>query len=281
MRRTVQPCRAQSSFVNPFTCHWEPLIFKLQGISDIGPRQPSLSCSFNIMDPPYASDDEDGAAAAAAMAAAMGFSSFGTQSNPIKKRKFNAATDAFVEGQELSSLDRGGKKGQGSGGNNIPLGKQRVIGTAAAKSTSKSNMEEIDLDGDEDDYAPGGGGQEEEEEEEAGPNYIDTSLPPPIEDLKDKQDRIDRVLANIRPELQGAQLLHELPQRPAATAAAHSHQRNGGRGQRNELWYVGYYDASFNENPWARLEKERGLEPVGSWIERPGPGSGASRRIEA
>jgi hypothetical protein len=38
-------------------------------------------------------------------------------------------------------------------------------------------------------------------------------------------------------------------------------------GLRNENWYLDYYDPSFNENPWARLEKEKGLEPFGKWPE--------------
>jgi hypothetical protein len=115
------------------------------------------------MDPNYVDEEEE----AAAMAAMMGFSGFGSQKPPAKKRKFT--TDAFVEGQELSTLvDKGGKKGQGSGGNTMPLGKTRVFG---ATSESKAvgpvavNDSEIDLG---------------EDEESDGPQYIDTSLPPPI-----------------------------------------------------------------------------------------------------
>ena len=44
---------------------------------------------------------------------------------------------------------------------------------------------------------------------------------------------------------------------------------HAGRGERNEKWYLGYYDATFNVNPWEALEKERGLEAVGSWLEYP------------
>jgi hypothetical protein len=35
---------------------------------------------------------------------------------------------------------------------------------------------------------------------------------------------------------------------------------------RSKQWWTDYYDRSSNENPWERLEKARGLEPVGSWI---------------
>jgi hypothetical protein len=35
---------------------------------------------------------------------------------------------------------------------------------------------------------------------------------------------------------------------------------------RNENWYLDYYDPSFNENPWERLEKEKGLQkPLWNW----------------
>lgn len=51
-------------------------------------------------------------------------------------------------------------------------------------------------------------------------------------------------------------------------------QNAGQRGQRNELWYIGYYDPSFNDNPWRELEKENGLPEVGTWVERPQRGQG-------
>lgn len=113
------------------------------------------------MDPNYIDEEEE----AAAMAAMMGFSGFGSQKPPAKKRKFT--TDAFVEGQDVKNLDKGGKKGQGSGGNTIPLGKARVLGTGSSNKAIepvKTNDTEIEL----------------EEDETGGPQYVDTSLPPPI-----------------------------------------------------------------------------------------------------
>ena len=114
------------------------------------------------MDPNYVDEEEE----AAAMAAMMGFSGFGSQKPPAKKRKFT--TDAFIEGQEVKNLGKGGKKGQGSGGNNMPLGKARVIGTGPSNRAIepvKTNDAEISLD---------------DEDEADGPQYVDTSLPPPI-----------------------------------------------------------------------------------------------------
>jgi len=220
------------------------------------------------MDPSYISDDND--KEASAMAAAMGFSSFGTQ-GPSKKTKFNPRTDALIDGQELASLDKGGKKGQGSGGNNIHLGKARVFGTGVAAVTS--NEEEINL------------GDEEE-----GPSYVNMSLPPPDEIARKSQGKIDATLAENAgsqalemaiPSQRSAagqavmQMPQGLPQRSAFsktafsdTASVAGSSRLRGRGERNEFWYVGYYDPSFNENPWARLEKAKDLKLRDTWPEK-------------
>lgn len=235
----------------------------------------------------------------AAMAAMMGFSGFGNQDSRSKKRKFNAATDAFVEGAELEKIDRGGKKGQGSGGNQIPLGKTRVIG---AKAEEKRNEEEIDLGDDED-------GEDE------GPRYLDTSAPPPIfdgieggehalgqdgisedpalvEEKRKAQEQVDAILAaapefaetNTSQPVPGHS--HGLPERPVhgnlgfsgnggnrrggrgggSDAGSMASSRPGGRGAFNKTWYEGYYDRSFNENPWAKLEERMGLEAKGAWV---------------
>lgn len=292
------------------------------------------------MDPNYSDPDDE----ASAMAAAMGFSSFGASKPPAKKRKFNATTDAFVDGQALDKIDKGGKKGQGSGGNNIKLGKQRIFGQPAVPKveTRKGNEDEIDL------------GDEEEEETlqnvgmrnarpaegnvDEGPQYLDTSLPAPAEaetDDKGEEDgpaymdtsteapiiadsiseaekaevqaRIDALLdsigsgppppsndPNVAPGykatgsiLSPSRNIH-LPSRPppafsdrggSDTASVASSRggvssrggrsRGGGRGERNEKWYEGYYDPSFNYNPWGQLEKARGLEARGAWLQHP------------
>lgn len=217
------------------------------------------------MDPSYVSSDDE----ASAMAAAMGFSAFGTQGH-AKKRKFNPKTDALTDGDALAAIDKGGKKGQGSGGNTIPLGKPRVFGVS-----SDRNDDEIALD------------PEGDEDEEVMPNYLDTSQAPPAEEAAEMQQRIDAILAGLAdsgedgahdspvqptarvqqphtaPPRQDIQS-HQLPERPVWSD--HGPQKT--RGQRNELWYVGYYDPSFVENPWARLEQDRGLESLSRWPER-------------
>jgi hypothetical protein len=304
---------------------------------------------------PDNSEDED----AAAMEAFMGFSTFGSHKPPAKKRKFNPSTDAFVEGQELEKLDRGGKKGMGSGGNTMPLGKTRIIGEVVGRG---GNDDEIELDMDEEEDREGDGprymdtslpppaeaglrgGDGGHVEEEDGPRSIDSSLPAPADGEKERsedayvdisepspaeatemQARIDAILARIAPDDEAAENdadaplddtiaesstlpppPHGLPQRPAFAASsdtefmqgssrgrgfsdAASNTSRGGRGrgrgrggrekgERNEKWYEGYYDPTFNENPWARLEKENGLPSVGTWLEnqqRKGDGQGA------
>lgn len=254
------------------------------------------------MDPSYASSDDE----AEAMAKAMGFAAFGTQ-GPSKKRKFHAGTDAVIDGQELVSLDKGGRKGQGSGGNNIPLGKPRVFGVPKA-----SNSDEISLDEDEEnqlDEAPRSIDArksppiEEQlgQDDDAGPVYIDTSLPPPAEAARVAQEKIDAILAQSLasdvPQAKGKAkapkniasrgighlmaALHEPLQMPVPVPAASTplpvttpafSQPPRERNQRNELWYVNYYDPAFNENPWAKLEADLGLSSKGTWLERSSQG---------
>lgn len=323
--------------------------------------------------------DMDSSDSEAAMAAAMGFSGFG-KAPATKKRKYNAKTDAFIDGQELQNIDRGGKKGEGSGGNEVPLGRMRVLGAQAQAPTAQEqevvqgrNREEIDLNMDE-------GIEEDRPMEE---RCLDTSRPPPVEEqMKNKsrraerrgkplvnedeimldddddedetgtappaadttaaqeaQSKIDAILA-ASADSQPAALMPEvthtsarkqkqkqkpkplqglaafmtafqtpvlpppsIPPPPGTTSSAspippapgtagtahpystpsmagtlasssttgssHGGSRAGPRGQRNELWYVDYYDPGFNENPWKQLEKELGLPSVGTWLERP------------
>jgi hypothetical protein len=309
--------------------------------------------------------DED----AVAMAAAMGFSTFGSHKPPAKKRKFNPATDAFVSGQELEAIDRGGKKGQGSGGNTMPLGKMREFGTG--KKVVSASEDEIDIDeGDGDEgtiqrvttrremnlpavsgseikhqnelyarnntrplaksnlgrmedsslpvrkAAENGGNEHEidldddEEEEDIGANiiqedvdgpaYIDTSHTPPAENVPldpsdpeaiEMQARIDAILASI--EEAPPPTKYPVPDGdvqgflPPPTQQIFNHPGYGSRGrgafsdtasitssrpshgERNPRWFEGYYDPSFNENPWKKLEAEKGLEAVGTWLELP------------
>jgi len=201
----------------------------------------------------------------------------------------------------MAKLDRGGKKGSGSGGNNVPLGKMRILGE------KRGNEDEIQLD------------MDDEDEGADGPRYMDTSLPAPAEvvasevspeEAAEMQARIDAILASIGSEpdptvdddanTRMSTLPPPppgLPQRPAFTATSDTEfmqgasrgrafsdatstssrggrgrGRGGGggareRGEYNEKWYEGYYDPTFNENPWAKLEKEKGLPSIGTFLE--------------
>lgn len=254
---------------------------------------------FQAMDPSYIDSDEE----AAAMAKAMGFSTFGTQ-GPTKKRKYNPSTDAVVDGQDLASIDRGGKKGQGSGGNQIPIGKPRVFGLSTNGNTDETALDSRDAVVEDTkagyvDTSLPPPMDEEIEEKHNVPAYLNTSLPPPDKETRETQERIDAILANTdltptppgsralgNPPTQGLgqsvsrylTALHSESQQPRLGLAASSgtgrptveSNRPAQRGQRNELWYVGYYDPSFNENPWMRLEKEKGLQSKGKWLERRG-----------
>ncbi|KAH6672977.1 hypothetical protein B0J14DRAFT_700954 [Halenospora varia] len=270
----------------------------------------------------------------AQMAALMGFSTFGA-SKP-KKRKFNSATDAFVDGQELEKLDRGGKKGKGSGGNSAPLGKRRALGEkSGGESMGRKNDDELDLGLDDNDEDGGDGGvpiltnlprptgkispprTPNSSDEGEGPNYVDTSMPPPLladshpdqdptpqtEEQRQMQEKIDSILDSIQPPPSStieppsfspprnrntgfapmAHQHHDLPARPLPNPASGppptptanvpgmsgggarggrggAHRRGGGNHggkERNEKWWEGYYDPSFNENPWGCWRKRK------------------------
>ena len=319
------------------------------------------------------SEDEE-----AAMAAAMGFSGFG-KAPATKKRKYNSKTDACIDGQELQNIDKGGKRGQGSGGNEVPLGRMRVLGASSVEEeqsggqgyveigegdvdedrpmeercwdTSRPapaeeklrndarraerrgkpmiNEDEIMLDDEGDDsetalpqQSPGGIVAQDAQSKidaivaapasEPAPALMSEIPDTPASALKPKQKQKQKQMpaqglaafmtalqtpvipppsippppgtisaeAIIPPAPGTATTNHtyttetasSLPQRPAQSAPSQGPRAAGGRGAkglRNELWYVGYYDPSFNENPWKQLEKENGLASIGTWIERP------------
>lgn len=238
--------------------------------------------------------EDDEVVDSAAMAEAMGFSGFGMQRPPSKKRKFNPHADAAV-----STSSNGSSKPASTGANTAPLGQRmrlpppssnlpaRPPTTATETSgpvTGKADTDEIDLLGDDD----GHGANEDDE------RYLDTSrpsrgyLPEELAEIA-AQDKIDAILAAgsnsipglpARPEGfdssdgygHGQQQQHggrrnhqrgrggnENQQRPS------KHHRTGGEGS-GAPWWEGYYDPSVNQNPWEALEKKMRLQPRGTWL---------------
>lgn len=181
-----------------------------------------------------ADDDAD------AMAAAMGFSSFGAQKPPNKKRKYNPHADASTS---VSSTHKP-KPTSSTGANSAPLGTR-------APPAPATNTDEIQLDDDDDD-------------EDGGGNAPPAAAPSEISQAQD-----------ARP----ASLPQRPAAGNGFVGTEHGHGHGGGRNQRggghqgghqqrNSLWYENYYDHLSNENPWARLEKKAGLQPRGSWVDR-------------
>ena len=121
--------------------------------------------------------------------------------------------------------------------------------------------DEIDLGDDDDDAETGNGNQDQ-----PPPPAAATQLPAPF---------------GLPPKPPGASS-YEIPLVPPPGLHGPSFQAGGrgGRGGRgggsrggrggghsvNREWYLDYYDPSFNENPWERLEQSKGLTPLGSWI---------------
>lgn len=217
-------------------------------------------------------DDQD----AAAMAEAMGFSGFGSQ-RPAK-RKFNANADAAV-----SSAPQEKKGGYVSktGANNAPLGVRRPLNLPPPTSNSAGGMadtknaEEIDLDDDE--GLPVKGGGPGAAEFEVKNKFIDALQTPGGYQSEDA----DSMVAQPPTHTAVDNGPPGLPSRPPNSenfqrSKGHHHGRGGQGGPHNSAfdgtagapWWEGYYDAKMNENPWEKLERERGLQPRGTWLAR-------------
>lgn len=179
-------------------------------------------------------DDPD----SAAMAEAMGFTGFGMQRS--KKRKLTPPAQ--------------------TGANNAPLGKRRPLNLPQpVVSGGGGNAEEIDLDDDDDD--DGGGAQDIDGEAE--------------EDIQ-TQAGMDALTFNDASPGTGGRPHHQLPPKPqhhhhAGKPARHPGGRAGGGpgGSGQVPWWEGEWDprlvGRMVENPWERLEGQRGLGARGTW----------------
>ncbi|RFU78835.1 hypothetical protein TARUN_3402 [Trichoderma arundinaceum] len=174
-----------------------------------------------------------------AMAQAMGFSSFGAQNRP-QKRKYNPHADAIVDSDSMTA--QRSARAAATGSNSAPLGvPSRKPDQAAA------NADEIDLDDDED----------------AGDN---DGIAPGSAGIPEKPSESSSTPALVRP--------HGLPERPVpgigfiGSSGGHHASQGNQDGSRRTVWYEGYYDPSSNENPWIRLEESKNLPSLGTWISR-------------
>ncbi|KAK8141949.1 hypothetical protein G3M48_009579 [Beauveria asiatica] len=178
---------------------------------------------------------------AEAMAAAMGFSSFGAQNPPSRKRKYNPNNDAVV------SIDK--PQRHGTGANSAPVGERRA---------PPVNADEIALDDEVDNDDDDDGANNNGEAVAVG------------EAASASTDAAGGFAHGIGAGIAG------LPQRPAPARGgfAGNQQRRGGAPRQasgghhgmNKLWYEDYYDHFSNENPWAKLEEAAGLQPISTWF---------------
>lgn len=198
-------------------------------------------------------DLEDNDLDTSAMAAAMGFSGFGSQ-NPTKKRKFNPNADAAT-----STLPKKPAGYSSTGANTAPLGQRRPM-TLPPPSSSLPQR-------------PGGlvGNAEEIDLEDGEVNHDAASL---------------LALGDAHGEENGPAAKNGNDDH----FAPNHHRRQGGRNSRSQghpdtPWWENYYDQKCNENPWEELERQRGLSARGDWIPRRpragGPGGVASARETA
>ncbi|KAK8025507.1 hypothetical protein PG990_003330 [Apiospora arundinis] len=178
--------------------------------------------------------DED----AAAMAEAMGFSSFGGQNHPSKRRKYNARADAAFVVADGDESTLALHYDAGSGSNNTPLGERRQ------PKKQKTNTDEIDIDDNDND-----GDQDAEGD-------------------GDVQSEIDAIVGDHG--LPKKPVVSAVPAKRGGPAQSGSrHHGGGGRGgdrESGQPWWDDYYDPAFNTNPWEKVEKKLGMEPRGTWL---------------
>jgi hypothetical protein len=173
----------------------------------------------------------------AAMMQAMGFSSFGAQDPPSKKRRYNPRADAAVPTSDKVVQPAG------TGSNMTPLGSAARREDGALPATGADAIEPATS-------TPGLSASNQSSQDTMTGNT--STLPAPSASLP------------ARPMPTAG------PMRSPASGAPE--QRHHDRSV-NDNWYEGYYDPSSNENPWERLEKSLGLPSKGTWLTRSaGPG---------
>ncbi|KAK3392467.1 hypothetical protein B0T20DRAFT_329758, partial [Sordaria brevicollis] len=215
-------------------------------------------------------DTYDPEAEAAAMAAAMGFSSFGQQptladsdetenadpssGRPAKKRRYNSRVDAYV-----------GPTPQGTGANDVPV--QRRVFNNNAPAEPRGDNNEIQLDDNEINLD-----HDTEEGAAAGTTTLPTNPSLPL-----KPHFTLPANPGLPPKPEPQHFLVS-GQQQDLDSQNDQHQNHGGHGRDpSQPWYTDYYDPSFNENPWERLEQQRGMESVGKWLPTPDRSGGGNR----
>jgi hypothetical protein len=167
------------------------------------------------------------------MAQMMGFSAFGSQDRPQKKRKYNPNAESFVERQPPQATT--------TSSNSIPLGPPPVTKPSA-------NADEIDLEDDDGEdgspavkeAVPGGGGG--------------GGIPEPSVNSLPRRPAVGA--GEDGPPSNGAHPGH-------GSRTHHNNRAAGHDGHGGKPWYDGYYDSISNENPWEKLEKAMNLQPIG------------------
>ncbi|KHO01827.1 uncharacterized protein MAM_00828 [Metarhizium album ARSEF 1941] len=168
------------------------------------------------------------------VAAAMGFSSFGAQDHPQKKRRCNLAVDTVTPAAQPFP----GPRATPAESDSTPSGTHDS--TSKGDSEAQANADEINLDDEEEDHHE--------------------TIPPKPSAETLSQAHTSRHGLPARPA-------------PGAGSVGPSRRFPTGRhgvsqAGDSRAWYEGYYDSASNENPWDRLETSMGLESTGAWIPR-------------
>jgi hypothetical protein len=219
-------------------------------------------------DAPSAEDEFD----EQAMAQFMGFSSFGAQeqNRPSKKRRFNShADDAVVAGAPRpAGLPPKPPVPSTSGANSLPLHPRGASGTGNIASKNgkqpqptSGNSDEIDLSSSS--PAPPGKlifppGTSIETVKAAIAARSPGGVLPADWDPYDPDDESWEIEGELEPVIDLSGIKPRGSPDPLLPAPP-----------RGPQWYDDYYDRASNENPWERIEKARGIEPISPWPASP------------
>ncbi|KKY36527.1 hypothetical protein UCDDA912_g03437 [Diaporthe ampelina] len=205
-----------------------------------------------------ASDDDPDSAA---MAEAMGFTGFGMQRAANRKRKLTPPSQ--------------------TGANSAPLGKRRPLNLPEPVSAGRGgNAEEIGLDDDDDDGSGGDVGAQDGGGEAGGDIWAQAGLDAlSVSDAPPATGPLQHQLpAKPPPQQQQQQQQQQQRQNQNQTRHAGKASRHPGGGPGRTPWWEGEWDprlvGRMVENPWERLEKQRGLEARGTWPHGGGGGGG-------
>lgn len=196
------------------------------------------------------------------MAAMLGFSSFG-QNRPSKKRRFNThADDAITSNDSQTSPNLfAGPLPTTTGANSLPVHPRYDSRQPPPQPADLATLD-VKVDSSGKIIFP------RDTDIETVKAYIASKSPGGVLPADFDPYNLDDQSWEIEGETEPA---IDVP--PGRWGRANTPPFPGDTPSAQPQWYDNYYDRNSNENPWERLERERGIAAVGLWPEAGGRGA--------